>query len=78
MLHGTDRTRRKVRQELLGAVFQDPLTSLNPTMRIGRQLTERGIAEGPRAAPAIEAGVPDPSAGCASTRTSCPAACASG
>ena len=31
---------RRVRREVLGAIFQDPMTSLNPTMRIGRQLVE--------------------------------------
>ena len=60
MLHGTNRTRRKVRQELLGAVFQDPLTSLNPTMRIGKQLTERGIPKTRALRQLVEAGVPDP------------------
>ena len=43
---GTDMLRaqpaelRRVRKELLGAIFQDPMTSLNPTMRIGRQIGE--------------------------------------
>ncbi|CAN5581814.1 ABC transporter ATP-binding protein [soil metagenome] len=43
---GTDMLRAKpvelrwVRRELLGAIFQDPMTSLNPTMRIGRQIRE--------------------------------------
>ncbi|MET0475134.1 MAG: ABC transporter ATP-binding protein [Mycobacterium sp.] len=31
---------RRVRREALGAIFQDPMTSLNPTMRIGRQIGE--------------------------------------
>jgi peptide/nickel transport system ATP-binding protein len=31
---------RRVRRDLLGAIFQDPMTSLNPTMRIGRQIGE--------------------------------------
>ena len=44
MLHGAGARRRSVRQRLLGAVFQDPLTSLDPTMRIGTQLTERGVS----------------------------------
>ena len=44
MLHGASARRRSVRQRLLGAVFQDPLTSLDPTMRIGTQLTERGVS----------------------------------
>ena len=32
--------RRRVRRDHLGAVFQDPMTSLNPTMRVGRQISE--------------------------------------
>lgn len=32
--------RRQVRRESLGAIFQDPMTSLNPTTRIGRQIGE--------------------------------------
>jgi peptide/nickel transport system ATP-binding protein len=31
---------RRIRKEHLGAVFQDPMTSLNPTMRVGRQIEE--------------------------------------
>ena len=44
MLSGSGAQRRAVRRRLLGAVFQDPLTSLDPTMRIGSQLTERGVS----------------------------------
>ncbi len=40
MVHGDAKTLRKVRRLDLGAVFQDPMTSLNPTMRIGRQVAE--------------------------------------
>ena len=40
MVHGDPKTLRKVRRLDLGAVFQDPMTSLNPTMRIGRQVAE--------------------------------------
>ena len=43
MLGADARARRDARRRLLGAVFQDPLGSLNPTMRIGRQLLERGV-----------------------------------
>jgi peptide/nickel transport system ATP-binding protein len=32
--------RRQLRRAHLGAVFQDPMTSLNPTMRIGAQVVE--------------------------------------
>jgi len=40
MIAATDEQRRVVRREHMGAVFQDPMTSLNPTMRIGRQVVE--------------------------------------
>ncbi|GIH23411.1 ABC transporter ATP-binding protein [Acrocarpospora phusangensis] len=40
MLRGPERVRRRVRRLSLGAVFQDPMSSLNPTQRIGRQLFE--------------------------------------
>ncbi|MDX6331179.1 MAG: peptide/nickel transport system ATP-binding protein ddpF [Streptomycetaceae bacterium] len=40
MLHGSADVRRRVRKEHLGSVFQDPMTSLNPTMRVGRQVSE--------------------------------------
>lgn len=45
-VQGTDMLRakpaelRRVRRDLLGAIFQDPMTSLNPTMRIGKQIRE--------------------------------------
>jgi peptide/nickel transport system ATP-binding protein len=60
MVRSSDKELRRVRKHLLGAVFQDPLTSLNPTMRIGRQLVERtdGL---PRALKRMaEAGLPEP------------------
>ncbi len=43
---GTDMLRakpadlRQIRRDKLGAIFQDPMTSLNPTMRIGGQIGE--------------------------------------
>ena len=40
MLRASATELRRVRREVLGAIFQDPMTSLNPTMRIGRQIGE--------------------------------------
>lgn len=40
MLHADEPTRRQIRRDHLGVVFQDPMTSLTPTMTIGRQLGE--------------------------------------
>ena len=54
------RNLRKVRRLDLGAVFQDPMTSLNPTMRIGKQVEEvaGSPAEALRLLTAV--GIPDP------------------
>ena len=60
MLAGSGAKRRAVRQRLLGAVFQDPLTSLDPTMRIGTQLTERGVSAERARRNLSQAGVPEP------------------
>jgi peptide/nickel transport system ATP-binding protein len=60
MLAGLERERRALRRRSLGAVFQDPSTSLNPTMTIGHQIAE---AAGSReeAIRLLEAvGIPDP------------------
>ncbi|HWF15323.1 MAG TPA: ABC transporter ATP-binding protein [Acidimicrobiales bacterium] len=40
MVTATAEEARLVRRQHLGAVFQDPMTSLNPTMRVGRQIQE--------------------------------------
>ena len=60
MLHGSESARRAVRRVHLGAVFQDPMTSLNPTMRVGAQIEERSgsAAETVRLLRAV--GVPEP------------------
>jgi peptide/nickel transport system ATP-binding protein len=46
MVTATAEQARLVRRQHLGAVFQDPMTSLNPTMRVGHQIQEAaGSAE---------------------------------
>ena len=40
MVTATPDQRRLLRRRHLGAVFQDPMTSLNPTMRVGKQVAE--------------------------------------
>ena len=51
---------RELRHRRLGAIFQDPMTSLDPTMRIGKQMLE--VAESTAHAVSLlkEVGVPDP------------------
>ena len=48
MLTAPESDRRRVRRDHLGAVFQDPMTSLNPTECVGRQMIEAaGSVEDP-------------------------------
>jgi peptide/nickel transport system ATP-binding protein len=60
MVRASPDERRRVRREHLGAVFQDPMTSLNPTMRVGFQVAEAAgsIEEAERLLGAV--GIPDP------------------
>jgi peptide/nickel transport system ATP-binding protein len=60
MLCSAGSQQRALRRRSLGAVFQDPMTSLNPTMRIGRQLGEvaGSASEAVRLLDAV--GVPEP------------------
>jgi peptide/nickel transport system ATP-binding protein len=59
MLTGAADLRRRVRRQHLGAVFQDPMTSLNPTMRVGRQVAEAAGSEEEAARLLRAVGVPD-------------------
>ncbi len=60
MINGDDARRREVRRNLIGAVFQDPLTSLDPMMKIGDQVCERGADDLRGVAALTDCGVPEP------------------
>lgn len=53
-LHGTDitdyreRDMQKIRGKVFSMIFQDPMTSLNPTMKIGQQIAEAVLAHDPK------------------------------
>ena len=51
---------RRLRREHLGAIFQDPMTSLNPTMRIGKQLGEVTGSRAESIELLASVGVPEP------------------
>ena len=40
LLHAPKRLMKQIRGKEIGMIFQDPMTSLNPTMRIGKQIME--------------------------------------
>jgi peptide/nickel transport system ATP-binding protein len=52
--------RRLLRRQHLGAVFQDPMTSLNPTMRVGRQVAEAAGTESEAIRLLDAVGIPEP------------------
>lgn len=69
LLKASEKTLRSIRGKRISMIFQDPMSSLNPFMRISAQLTEplllheglRGPAALERAVAALaEVGIPDP------------------
>ena len=60
MLHASEHDLRQLRRHHLGAIFQDPLTSLNPTMRIGRQVIEAAGSQSDAIRLLDAVGVPEP------------------
>ena len=82
----SDDDMREVRGGEIGMVFQEPMTSLNPVLTIGRQITEmleqhrgadRAAASGARSSCWVSSASPTRSAGSSNTRISCRAACGS-
>ena len=59
MVSASAEERRLVRRDHLGAVFQDPMTSLNPTMRVGRQVAEAAGSESEAVRLLDSVGVPE-------------------
>ncbi|HEX3841379.1 MAG TPA: ABC transporter ATP-binding protein [Acidimicrobiales bacterium] len=60
MASASPEDRRRVRRQHLGAVFQDPMTSLNPTMRVGRQVAEATNGDQSVVDLLDSVGIPDP------------------
>ena len=60
MVTASPEAARQLRRVHLGAVFQDPMTSLNPTMRIGQQVIEAAGSSNEAIRLLDAVGVPDP------------------
>ncbi|AVX19894.1 MAG: ABC transporter ATP-binding protein [Bacillota bacterium] len=69
LVNATEQEMEKIRGNEIGMIFQDPMTSLNPTMTIGRQIAEglikhQGLSKEQARAKAIEmlgkVGIPSP------------------
>ncbi len=60
MVAGDTKSLRKVRRLDLGAIFQDPMTSLNPTMRIGKQVAEAAGSDEEALKLLTAVGIPEP------------------
>jgi peptide/nickel transport system ATP-binding protein len=62
MVTANEDARRRRRGSDLGAIFQDPMTSLNPTMRVGRQVAEAagGAADERVHELLADTGIPEP------------------
>jgi peptide/nickel transport system ATP-binding protein len=62
MVAADEDARRRRRGSDLGAIFQDPMTSLNPTMRVGRQVAEAagGAADERVHKLLADTGIPEP------------------
>jgi peptide/nickel transport system ATP-binding protein len=60
MVTASDDDRRRVRRLHLGAVFQDPMTSLDPTMTVGKQVAEAAGRDGDPLELLDAVGIPDP------------------
>lgn len=60
MLRARESARRRVRRSTVGMVFQEPMTALDPLMRVGRQVAKAGAAD--PAALLAEVGIDRPEA----------------